>query len=59
MVFLDFSVTLVMELENISDDTNFFTIFILALLEQPHKGLQYLDSSMLKGTLISLSIFYK
>ena len=57
MVFLDFSVTLVMELENISDDTNFFTIFKMVLLEQPHKGLQYLESSMLIGTLIALSIF--
>ena len=57
MVFLDFSVTLVMELENISDDTNFLVIFNMVLLEQPHKGLQYIESSMLIGTLIALAIF--
>lgn len=56
MVSLDFSVTLVMELENISDDLNFFAIFNMVLLEQPHKGLQYLESSMLIGSLIALSI---
>ena len=57
MLFLDFSVTLVMELENLSDDKNFLIIFNVALYEQLHKGMQYLESSMLIGTLISLSIF--
>jgi lipopolysaccharide export LptBFGC system permease protein LptF len=57
MLFLDFSVTLVMELENLSDDKNFLIIFNVVLYEQLHKGMQYLESSMLIGTLISLSIF--
>ena len=57
MLFLDFAVTLVMELENLSDDTSFLNIFYLVLYEQLHKGMQYLESSMLIGTLISLSIF--
>lgn len=57
MVFLDFSVTLVMELENLSETFNFSSIFYSVLLEQPHKGLQYLESSMLIGTLIALSLF--
>ena len=57
MLFLDFAVTLVMELENLSDDKNFFTILNLVLYEQLHKGMQYLESSMLIGTLIALSIF--
>tara|TARA_B100000287_G_C20649194_1_gene786229 strand:+ start:1131 stop:2135 length:1005 start_codon:yes stop_codon:yes gene_type:complete len=56
MVCLDFSVTLVMELETISDERNFLSIFNMVLLEQPHKGLQYLESSMLIGTLITLTI---
>ena len=57
MLFLDFAVTLVMELENLSDDTSFLNIFYLVFYEQLHKGMQYLESSMLIGTLISLSIF--
>ena len=57
MIFLDFSVTLVMDLENLSETFNFFSIFYSVLLEQPHKGLQYLESSMLIGTLITLSLF--
>jgi lipopolysaccharide export LptBFGC system permease protein LptF len=57
MLFLDFVVTLVMELENLSDDKSFLNIFNLVLYEQLHKGMQYLESSMLIGTLISLSIF--
>ena len=57
MLFLDFAVTLVMELENLSDAKNFFTILNLVLYEQLHKGMQYLESSMLIGTLIALSIF--
>jgi lipopolysaccharide export LptBFGC system permease protein LptF len=57
MLFLDFAVTLVMELENLSDDKSFLNIFNLVLFEQLHKGMQYLESSMLIGTLISLSIF--
>ena len=57
MVFLDFSVTLVMELENLSDRNSFFAVLTMAALEQPHKGLQYLESSMLIGTLIALTLF--
>ena len=57
MLFLDFAVPLVMELENLSDDKSFLNIFNLVLYEQLHKGMQYLESSMLIGTLISLSIF--
>ena len=57
MLFLDFSVTLVMELENLADDNSFISIFNLVLYEQLHKGMQYLESSMLIGTLIALSIF--
>ena len=56
-LLLDFAVTLVMELENLSDDKSFLNIFNLVLYEQLHKGMQYLESSMLIGTLISLSIF--
>ena len=57
MLFLDFSVTLVMELENLADDNSFISIFKVVLYEQLHKGMQYLESSMLIGTLIALSIF--
>ena len=57
MLFLDFAVTLVMELENLSNDKSFLNIFNLVLYEQLHKGMQYLESSMLIGTLISLTIF--
>lgn len=57
MLFLDLSVTLVMELENLADDNGFFSIFNVVLYEQLHKGMQYLESSMLIGTLIALSIF--
>ncbi len=57
MLFLDFAVTLVMELENLSDGKSFPNIFNLVMYEQLHKGMQYLESSMLIGTLISLSIF--
>ena len=59
MVFLDFSVTLVLELENICAEKGFITIFSVLLYEQPTKGMQYLESSMLIGTLIALSIFNK
>ena len=59
MLFLDFSVTLVLELENISAEKDFFTIFSVLLYEQPSKGMQYLESSMLIGTLIALSMFNK
>ena len=59
MLFLDFSVTLVLELENISVEKDFFTIFSVLLYEQPTKGMQYLESSMLIGTLIALSMFNK
>ena len=57
ILFLDFSVTLVLELENISAEKDFFTIFSVLLYEQPTKGMQYLESSMLIGTLIALSMF--
>ena len=57
MLFLDFSVTLVMELENLADDNSFISIFNVVLYEQLHKGMQYLESSMLIGTLIALSIY--
>ena len=57
MLFLDLSVTLVMELENLDDDNGFISIFNIVLYEQLHKGMQYLESSMLIGTLIALSIF--
>jgi len=46
-----------MELENLADDNGFFSIFNVVLYEQLHKGMQYLESSMLIGTLIALSIF--
>ena len=59
MLFLDFAFTLVMDLENLSEHKKFSTIFNLALYEQLHKGMQYLESSMLIGTLIALSIFNK
>ena len=57
MLFLDFSVTLVMELENLSINQTLSIIFNSVLYEQLHKGMQYLESSMLIGTLIALSIF--
>ena len=57
MICLDFSVSFVMELENLSDANSFLSIFLATLIEQPHKGLQYLESSMLIGALIALSIF--
>ena len=57
MVFLDFSVTLVLELENLNEDMDFYVILNSVLLEHPHKGMQYLESSMLIGTLIALTIF--
>ena len=59
MLFLDFSVTLILELENLSAEQGFFTIFNILLYEQLHKGMQYLESSMLIGTLIALSILNK
>ena len=59
MLFLDFSVTLILELENLSAEQGFFTIFNILLYDQLHKGMQYLESSMLIGTLIALSIFNK
>jgi lipopolysaccharide export system permease protein len=46
-----------MELENLDDDNGFISIFNVVLYEQLHKGMQYLESSMLIGTLIALSIF--
>ena len=57
MVFLDFSVTLLLELENVNEGMDFYVILNSLLLEQPHKGMQYLESSMLIGTLIALTIF--
>jgi len=57
MVCLDFSVSLVMELENLSETNSFLSLFLALLTEQPHKGLQYLESSMLIGTLIALTLF--
>lgn len=59
MLFLDFSITLILELENLSAEQGFFTIFNILLYEQLHKGMQYLESSMLIGTLIALSVFNK
>jgi lipopolysaccharide export system permease protein len=46
-----------MELENLADDNSFISIFNVVLYEQLHKGMQYLESSMLIGSLIALSIF--
>ena len=57
IIFLDFLITFVMELENLVDYRNIFSLFSAVLMEQPHKGLDYLESSVLIGTLISLSIF--
>ncbi len=57
MLLLDFSVTLVMELENLSEGKNLSMIFNVVLYDQLHKGMQYLESSMLIGTLIALTIF--
>jgi lipopolysaccharide export system permease protein len=57
MVCLDFSVSFVTELENLSSTNNFISILFATLIEQPHKGLQYLESSMLIGALIALTIF--
>ena len=57
MICLDLSVSFVMELENLSDANSFLSIFLATLIEQPHKGLQYLESSMLIGALIALTIF--
>ena len=57
MVCLDFSVSLVMELENLSETDSFLSLFLALLTEQPHKCLQYLESSMLIGTLIALTLF--
>ena len=57
MVFLDFSVSFVTELENLSSTNSFISILFATLIEQPHKGLQYLESSMLIGALIALTIF--
>lgn len=57
MIFLDFSVSIIMELENINESNNFYSVLIMGLFDQPHKGIQYIESSMLIGTLISLSIF--
>ena len=41
ILFLDFSVTLVLELENISAEKDFFTIFSVLLYEQPSNCLLY------------------
>ena len=57
MVCLDFSVSFVTELENLSSANSFISILFATLIEQPHKGLQYLESSMLIGALIALTIF--
>ena len=57
MLLLDFSVTLVMELENLSEGKNLSMILNIVLYDQLHKGMQYLESSMLIGTLIALTIF--
>ena len=57
MVCLDFSVSFVTELENLSSTNSFISILFATLVEQPHKGLQYLESSMLIGALIALTIF--
>ena len=57
MVCLDFSVSFVTELENLSSTNSFISILFATLIEQPHKGLQYLESSMLIGALIVLTIF--
>ncbi|MDB9700424.1 LptF/LptG family permease [Gammaproteobacteria bacterium] len=57
MVSLDFAVSFVSELENLSDSHNFLSLLMTTLLEQPHKGLQYLETSMLIGTLIALTLF--
>ena len=57
MVSLDFSVAFVTELENLSSANSFISILFATLIEQPHKGLQYLESSMLIGALIALTIF--
>ena len=57
MVCLDFSVSFVTELENLSSTNSFISILFATLIEQPHKGLQYLESSMLIGALIALTIF--
>lgn len=57
MVCLDFSVSFVTELENLSSTNSFISILFVTLIEQPHKGLQYLESSMLIGALIALTIF--
>ena len=57
MVCLDFSISFVTELENLSSANSFISILFATLIEQPHKGLQYLESSMLIGALIALTIF--
>ena len=57
MVFLDLSITLVMELENLSPSNNFSLLLYTVLMEQPHKGIDYLESSVLIGTLIALTLF--
>ena len=57
IVCLDFSVSFVTELENLSSTNSFISILFATLVEQPHKGLQYLESSMLIGALIALTIF--
>ena len=54
---LDFTVSFVTELENLSDATSFLSLLLMTMLEQPHKGLQYLETSMLIGTLIALTLF--
>ncbi len=54
---LDFTVSFVTELENLSDATSFLSLLLTTMLEQPHKGLQYLETSMLIGTLIALTLF--
>ena len=54
---LDFTVSFVTELENLSDGISFLSLLLTTMLEQPHKGLQYLETSMLIGTLIALTLF--
>jgi len=51
---LDFTVSFVTALENLSDGISFLSLLLTTMLEQPRKGLQYLETSMLIGNLIFL-----
>jgi len=57
LVFLDFSISVILELENVSASTSFIALLMSLALEQFHKGMQYLESSVLIGTLIALVLF--